>query len=205
MTSNDVTICILTSLIAGYSIVCVIVCFWLTYKRNIKARVSVPILGESTGDKRSTTGDLRRDNRLLSNFNDGIPTLHRDLRLHDTVLVAATTDTGKLIVLEVLPPVRAQNESTQQEGVSCTEGHCEDQGLSDDEMRASLDLVLRYRDELKSCEDQCWQKFGAGRASFPNRKICEENDPREGRHYDTHAVSDLCRECAARSNFFKWI
>ena len=94
-------------------------------------------------EQRSTTGHSQHGDRLVSNFNEGTPTLHRDLRLHDTVQVTATTDTGKLIILEVLPP------ETELGGMPCAKRHCNAQRLSDDNFRESLGLVLRYRDELK--------------------------------------------------------
>ena len=105
--------------------------------------------GICPNEQRSTADDSQQDNRLLSNFNDGMRALHPDLRLHDTVRVTARTDTGKLIILEVFPTVRAQNELTEQEGVSCTGGHCDGEMLSDDQVRESLGLVSRYRDNLK--------------------------------------------------------
>ena len=95
--------------------------------------------GICPNEQRRTTGDSQRDNRLLSNFNDGVQTLHTDLRLHDTVRVTVRTDTGRILILEVLPQVRPQSESTKRKGVFC----------ADDKVRESLGLILRYRDELK--------------------------------------------------------
>ena len=100
-------------------------------------------------EQRSSAGDSQYDNRLLSNLNHGESTLHRDLRLHDNVRVATMTESGKLIILEVLQPDRAQNKSTEQEGLGCTEGYFEGPKLFDDRVRKSLGLVLHYRDEMK--------------------------------------------------------
>ena len=99
--------------------------------------------------RRPSNGDVQRDNRQLFNFNKRIPTLYRDLRLHDIVQVTAKTDTGKLIILEVLPPEKEQNESPEQKGLSWAEEDCEDQRPSDDPVRETLGLVLRYRNALK--------------------------------------------------------